>query len=293
MIISMTGYGKAEGDFEGKNYSIELRSVNNRFCEISLKYPRYLSSRDFQLKEIIKKKISRGKINASLNVKTDGSADNLAKVNTDAAKYYYSMLDELKKATGIQEEIGLDQLLKFSDVLDSNDSEEVSAEEFKFISELLDKALDDVIAMKVKEGDHIRQDMMKRADFIGKETDRLLQLSEKNKPEVKEKLAKKVETLLADKSLLDEKRLEMEMVLLSDKLDISEECTRLDSHVKYFNEYIDSEELAGRRLVFLVQEMNREINTIASKSMNAEISQSASVLKEELEKIREQLQNVE
>lgn len=293
MIISMTGYGKAEGDFEGKNYSIELRSVNNRFCEISLKYPRYLSSRDFQLKEIIKKKISRGKINASLNVKTDGSADNLAKVNTDAAKYYYSMLDELKKATGIQEEIGLDQLLKFSDVLDSNDSEEVSAEEFKFISELLDKALDDVIAMKVKEGDHIREDMMKRADFIGKETDRLLQLSEKNKPEVKEKLAKKVETLLADKSLLDEKRLEMEMVLLSDKLDISEECTRLDSHVKYFNEYIDSEELAGRRLVFLVQEMNREINTIASKSMNAEISQSASVLKEELEKIREQLQNVE
>lgn len=293
MIISMTGYGKAEGDFEGKNYSIELRSVNNRFCEISLKYPRYLSSRDFQLKEIIKKKISRGKINASLNVKTDGDVGNLAKVNTDAAKYYYSMLDELRKATGIQEEIGLDQLLKFSDVLDSNDSEEVSEDEFKFLSGLLDNALDDVIAMKVKEGDHIREDMMKRVTFIGTETERLLKLSEKNKPEVKEKLVKKVDALLADKSLLDEKRLEMEMVLLSDKLDISEECTRLDSHVKYFNEYIDSEELAGRRLVFLVQEMNREINTIASKSMNAEISQSASVLKEELEKIREQLQNVE
>jgi uncharacterized protein (TIGR00255 family) len=293
MIISMTGYGKAEGDFEGKNYSIELRSVNNRFCEISLKYPRYLSSRDFQLKEIIKKKISRGKINASLNVKTDGDVGNLAKVNTDAAKYYYSMLDELRKATGIQEEIGLDQLLKFSDVLDSNDSEEVSEDEFKFLAGLLDKALDDVIAMKVKEGDHIREDMMKRVNFIGTETERLLKLSEKNKPEVKEKLVKKVDALLADKSLLDEKRLEMEMVLLSDKLDISEECTRLDSHVKYFNEYIDSEELAGRRLVFLVQEMNREINTIASKSMNAEISQSASVLKEELEKIREQLQNVE
>lgn len=293
MIISMTGYGKAEGDFEGKNYSIELRSVNNRFCEISLKYPRYLSSRDFQLKEIIKKKISRGKINASLNVKTDGDVGNLAKVNTDAAKYYYSMLDELKKATGIQEEIGLDQLLKFSDVLDSNDSEEVSEDEFKFLAGLLDKALDDVIAMKVKEGDHIREDMMKRVNFIGTETERLLKLSEKNKPEVKEKLVKKVDALLADKSLLDEKRLEMEMVLLSDKLDISEECTRLDSHVKYFNEYLDSDELAGRRLVFLVQEMNREINTIASKSMNAEISQSASVLKEELEKIREQLQNVE
>lgn len=293
MIISMTGYGKAEGDFEGKNYTIELRSVNNRFCEISLKYPRYISSRDFQLKEIVKKKISRGKINASLNVKTDGSTDNLAKINTDAAKYYYSMLDELKKATGIQEEIGLDQLLKFSDVLDSNDSDDVSAEEFEFISGLMDKALDDVIEMKEKEGSQMREDMLRRVDFIGKETERIQKLSEKNKPEVKEKLAKKVETLLSDKSLLDEKRLEMEMVLLSDKLDISEECTRLESHVKYFNEYIDADEPSGRRLVFLIQEMNREINTIASKSMNAEISQAASVLKEELEKIREQLQNVE
>ncbi|MCB0725096.1 MAG: YicC family protein [Ignavibacteriae bacterium] len=293
MIISMTGYGKAEGDFGGRNYSIELRSVNNRFCEISFKYPRYMSSRDFQLKDIVKKKISRGKINASLMVKADGDMENMAKVNTDAAKYYYSMLDELRKATGIQSEIGLDQLLKFSDVMDTNDAEEVSNEEFDFIASLLNKALDDVVAMKLKEGSHIREDLLKRIEFIGKETGRILEISEKNKPEAKEKLAKKVETIMGDKTIIDEKRLEMELVLLSDKLDISEECTRLDSHLKYFGEYIDSEELAGRRLVFLVQEMNREVNTIASKSMSAEISQSASVLKEELEKIREQLQNVE
>lgn len=293
MIISMTGYGKAEGDFGGRNYSIELRSVNNRFCEISFKYPRYMSSRDFQLKDIVKKKISRGKINASLMVKADGDMENMAKVNMDAAKYYYSMLDELRKATGIQSEIGLDQLLKFSDVMDTNDAEEVSNEEFDFIASLLNKALDDVVAMKLKEGSHIREDLLKRIEFIGKETGRILEISEKNKPEAKEKLAKKVETIMGDKTIIDEKRLEMELVLLSDKLDISEECTRLDSHLKYFGEYIDSEELAGRRLVFLVQEMNREVNTIASKSMSAEISQSASVLKEELEKIREQLQNVE
>ena len=257
MIISMTGYGKAEGDFGGRNYSIELRSVNNRFCEISFKYPRYMSSRDFQLKDIVKKKISRGKINASLMVKADGDMENMAKVNTDAAKYYYSMLDELRKATGIQSEIGLDQLLKFSDVMDTNDAEEVSNEEFDFIASLLNKALDDVVAMKLKEGSHIREDLLKRIEFIGKETGRILEISEKNKPEAKEKLAKKVETIMGDKTIIDEKRLEMELVLLSDKLDISEECTRLDSHLKYFGEYIDSEELAGRRLVILVQEMNR------------------------------------
>jgi uncharacterized protein (TIGR00255 family) len=293
MIISMTGYGKAEGDFEGKNYSIELRSVNNRFCEISFKYPRYLSSKDFQLKDIIKKKVSRGKINATLNVKTDGSADYQVKVNEDAAKYYHKMLEDLKSTTGVNGEIGLEHLLKFSEVLDMNDTEEVSDEEFNFISELLNKALDDIIEMKAKEGSSIREDLIKRIEFIDKETERVLEISEKNKPAVKEKIVKKVEGLLNDKELIDEKRLEMEFVLLSDKLDISEECTRLDSHLKYFREYIDSDELAGRRLVFLVQEMNREVNTIASKSMNAEISQSASVQKEELEKIREQLQNVE
>ena len=293
MIISMTGYGKAEGDFEGKNYSIELRSVNNRFCEISFKYPRYLSSKDFQLKEIIKKKISRGKINATLNVKTDGSADYQVKVNEDAAVYYYKMLEELKSKTGVNGEIGLEHLLKFSDVLEMNDSADVSDEEFNFISGLLNKAVDDVIEMKVKEGDHIREDLLKRIDFIDSETSRIMEISEVNKPVAKEKVVKKMEALLTDKDLIDEKRLEMELVLLSDKLDISEEGTRLESHLKYFKEYIDSDELAGRRLVFLVQEMNREVNTIASKSMSAEISQAASVLKEELEKIREQLQNVE
>src|SRR5690606_10106710 len=202
MIISMTGYGKAEGDFDGKNYSVELRSVNNRFCEISFKYPRYLSSKDFQLKDVTKKKISRGKINASLNVKTDGSADYQVKVNEDAAMYYYKMLEELKSKTGVNGEIGLEHLLKFSEVLDMNDTADVSDEEFAFISELLNKAVDDVIEMKVKEGDHIREDLLKRIDFIGKETERILGISEVNKPVAKEKVVKKMETLLADKELV-------------------------------------------------------------------------------------------
>lgn len=293
MIISMTGYGKAEGEFDGKNYTIEARSVNNRFCEIAFKYPRYLSSKDIELKEQIKKKISRGKLNITLTVKADGSSDYNVKVNPNAAKYYYKMLEGLKNETGINSEIGLDHLLKFNDVLESNDVENVSDDEFKFISSLLDTVVEDIIKMKVKEGDHIKEDLLNRIEYISSETKRIEELSEKNKPEQKEKIQKKVESILTDKKLVEDKRVEMELVLLSDKMDISEECTRLESHLKYFKEYIDSKELAGRRLVFLVQEMNREVNTIAAKSMSAEISQAVSVLKEELEKIREQLQNVE
>ncbi|MBP9192853.1 MAG: YicC family protein [Ignavibacteria bacterium] len=293
MIISMTGFGNAEGVFKEKRYSIEIRSVNNRFSEISFKYPKFFSSKDFELKEIVRKKISRGKVNIFLNI--DSGED--MPVNLDADENmiseYFGLIKKIKKIIGTEEEIKIGHILTFSDLFTSGVSSEIADDEFKFVCDLLNKALDDVNKMKVKEGESLKKDILERIKFIEKESTVITKMSKDRIKAEKERLRKKVESLVTDKRIIDENRLELEVVLLADKIDITEEVIRLKSHTKYFTEYSKSEELAGRRLNFLVQELNREVNTIASKSTDAEISQRSARLKEELEKIREQLQNVE
>lgn len=289
----MTGFGNAEGVFKERKYSIEIRSVNNRFSEISFKYPRHFSPKDFELKEIVRKKISRGKVNIFLNV--DAGEDSL--VNLDADENiigeYFGLIKKIKKIIGTDEEIKIGHILSFSDLFTSGVTSEIKDDEFKFVCDLLNKALDDVNQMKVKEGESLKKDILKRIKFIEKESTVITKMSKDRIKAEKERLHKKVEGLVSDKRIIDENRLELEVVLLADKIDITEEVIRLKSHTKYFTEYSNSKELAGRRLNFLVQELNREVNTIASKSTDAEISQRSARLKEELEKVREQLQNVE
>ncbi len=289
----MTGFGKAEGTFQKKNYSIEIRSVNNRFCEIAFKYPRYLSSKDFELKEIVRKKITRGKINININAE-DGD-NGLVSLNADekTIKEYYELLKKVKTVIGSEEEIKVEHILNFTDLFIKDPSSEISEDEFQFVSWLLNKALDDLIRMKIKEGDSLKKDILERIKFIDKESSVIAKMSKERIKSERKRLLGKVELLLGDKKIIDENRLELEVILLAEKIEITEEVIRLKSHNKYFVEYARSSELAGRRLNFLIQEINREINTIASKSLDAEISQRAAVLKEELEKIREQLQNVE
>ena len=293
MIVSMTGFGKAEGTFKKKKFSIEIRSVNNRFCEISMRYPKFLSSKDFELKEIVRKKISRGKI--TININSEEGNPDASEFNVDEIQIRdnYKLLTSIKKIIGSKEEINLGHILSFTNILGSEQSAEVDKDEFKFICTLLNEAVDDLGKMKVKEGNSLNKDILERIKFIEKESERISKLSAGRAGVERKRILTKVESLLKDKKVIDEKRLELEVILLSEKIDITEEIIRLKSHTKYFIEYAKSDELAGRRLNFLIQEINREINTIASKSLDADVSQKASVLKEELEKIREQLQNVE
>ena len=293
MIVSMTGFGKAEGTFKKKKFSIEIRSVNNRFCEISMRYPKFLSSKDFELKEIVRKKISRGKI--TININSEEGNPDASEFNVDEIQIRdnYKLLTSIKKIIGSKEEINLGHILSFTNILGSEQSAEVDKDEFKFICTLLNEAVDDLGKMKVKEGNSLNKDILERIKFIEKESERISKLSAGRAGVERKRILTKVESLLKDKKIIDEKRLELEVILLSEKIDITEEIIRLKSHTKYFIEYAKSDELAGRRLNFLIQEINREINTIASKSLDADVSQKASVLKEELEKIREQLQNVE
>ncbi|MEO8666618.1 MAG: YicC/YloC family endoribonuclease [Ignavibacteria bacterium] len=293
MIVSMTGFGKASGTFEKKNYNIEIRSVNNRFCEISFKYPRYISSKDFELKEIVRKKISRGKVNINLIIDSDNEGLVDLSVDENLIKEYYRLLKNVKDVIHSKEEIKIEHILNFKDLFVTEPSGEIKDDEFEFISKLLNKALDDLIKMKIKEGDSLKKDILERIKFIDKESAVITKLSKDRLKIERERLLGRVESLLSDKKIIDENRLELEVIFLADKIDITEEVIRLKSHTKYFLEYSKSDELAGRRLNFLIQEINREINTIASKSLDAVISQKAAAMKEELEKIREQLQNVE
>lgn len=293
MIVSMTGYGKAEGQYGDKNYTIEIRSVNNKFCEITFKYPKFLYTKDFELKDLVRKKISRGKLSIYINVGSDKNDENVFKVDKENVKTYFNVLKDIRKTIGSKEKIKLEHILTFSEFIAKDVSNELSDEEFKFILELLNTGLEDLISMKIKEGESLRDDIMSRVKLIETESAIIEKISLENIKDERDKLYAKVELLLGDKKLIDENRIEQEVVLLAEKLDISEECVRLRSHTKYFEEYASSKELAGRRLNFLTQEINREINTMASKSLNAEISQRVSALKEELEKIREQLQNIE
>lgn len=293
MIVSMTGFGRAEGTFEKKNYNIEIRSVNNRFCEIAFKYPKYLSSKDFELKEIVRKKITRGKINISINAEDESDVPVNLNADEKTIKEYFNLLKKVKEVIGSDEEIQVDHILNFTDLFLKDPLSEISENEFEFVTGLLNKALDDLIKMKVKEGESLKKDILDRIKFIDKESAVIAKMSKNRLKNERNRLLSKVELLLGDKRIVDENRLELEVILLAEKIEITEELIRLKSHIKYFAEYAKSNELAGRRLNFLIQEINREINTIASKSLDAEISQRAAVMKEELEKIREQLQNVE
>jgi uncharacterized protein (TIGR00255 family) len=293
MIISMTGFGKSEDVYENKHYTIEIRSVNSRFCEISFRYPKNLTPKDLELKEIIRKKITRGKIFVSISLNNNGDNKLNLSVNKDVVKEYLNILKNIKKAIGSKEKIKIEHLLHFSEVLSAEQSEEINDDEYEFVCDLLKLAIEDVSVMKIKEGDFLKKDIFERLDIIEKEVDDIFETGKSRLPLVRNKVAERINQFLEDKTILDEKRLELETVVLLERLDITEECVRLKSHIKYFRECSNSNEFAGRRLNFLIQEFNREINTIASKAMDAEISQKASYLKEEIEKIREQIQNIE
>jgi len=293
MIVSMTGFGKSEGAFGKKKYSIEIRTVNSRYCEISFKYPKYLATKDFELKEVVRKKISRGKISINLNIEDEN--DILLNLNIDEKliREYFNLLKKVNEIIGSKVEIKLENILTFTNLFITDPASEIKEDEFNFICKLLNRALDDLIKMKIKEGDSLRKDILDRIKFIDKESILISKISKDRIKIERKRLLTRVDALLVDKRIVDGNRLELEVILLADKIDITEELIRLKSHTKYFIEYAKSDELAGRRLNFLIQEINREINTIASKSLDAEISQRAAVLKEELEKVREQLQNVE
>lgn len=290
MIVSMTGFGKASGTFNDKKYSVEIKSLNNRYLEIGLKCPKYLMTKEFEIRELFRNKISRGKIYLIINV--DGS-EGKSYFNEALVKGYVDAIKKIRKSIRSDEKIKIEHILKFAETFSDEDMADIDEEEFTFIKSLISGAIEDLVIMKKNEGKQLENDFLKRIGNIEKAYSKFIEISKANVQAEYNKLKEMIDNLITDKTTVNESRLEFEIALISEKLDISEECTRLKSHLKYFREFMQSEELSGRRLNFLLQEMNREVNTIASKSSDAGISQTVTIIKEELERVREQIQNVE
>lgn len=293
MIASMTGFGRGEASSDGYTATLELRSVNSRYCEVSTRLPRSLGSYDAELQRLVKDRFARGRISVQVQVE-DPVPDALpVRVDADAARRYRALLEELRAAGDIAGPVTLDHLLKFSDILvpvEPVDAPEDSV--WKATQAALEMATEQMRAMRLQEGAALARELNDRVDGI----ESCLKLVETEAPErvtgSHERLNERLREYLDD-DRIDRNRLEFEMAMLADKLDVREECVRLHSHIHLFREALAADEPVGRKLNFLSQEMNREINTIGSKSNDAGMAHHVVGMKEDLEKIREQVENVE
>ncbi|MGA7160006.1 MAG: YicC/YloC family endoribonuclease [Bacteroidota bacterium] len=293
MIQSMTGYGRGECSKEGVSALVELRSVNSRFFELSSRLPRSLSLRENETKEIVRAKVARGKISLTATLQSDTNGKLPLKVNVSAAKSYYKLLSQLRKSLKLKEKVSLEHVLRFSEVFEGGVDEEGVSAEWTAFEEALQLAVQDLKTMRANEGQEISKDMIARVGHIQERLENIESISKERIPEERTRLQERIALLLGDKNIVDTQRLELEIALLADKLDVTEECVRFRSHNKFFLEALNNDEAAGRKLNFLIQEMNREANTIGSKSNDTEIAHHIVAIKEDLEKIREQLQNIE
>lgn len=292
MVFSMTGYGRGEVKKDGVETVVEIRSVNNRFCDITLRIPKALSKYEQELKDLVKKRITRGKINISIAIKSPDEKYLGVRADKDIAKAYFNLLDNLRRELGLEGGVRLEHLLTFSDIFSFESESDLEPDSLQTVKEALEMALEDLIKTRQKEGQQLARDLTQRMKNLRRFLDKIEKLSAKRVQGRLEKLREKVKNLTG-LDTIDHQRLEMEVALLADRTDVTEECVRLKSHNDHFLNILKTGGVVGRKLDFLLQEMNREANTIGAKASDAEISHIVVEIKEAVEKIREQVQNLE
>lgn len=293
MIRSMTGFGQGESSSNGYQVSVELKTLNSRYLDTSIRTPQTLNHHEFDIKELIQAKLSRGKVHFTAFVDKTDQGEPKIRFDENMVREYGKMLKEVKELANITEPVKLSDILKFDELFKQYEADE---KEIEIIWEstkvALNSALEQLNIMREQEGQELKKDLIKQINGIDQIVTTVTELSSNRAPEIREKLRARIDSLLADDKI-DENRLETEIALLADKMDINEEVTRLRSHLKFFMEALESGAPVGRRLNFLSQEINRELNTIGSKCNDSNISQHVVMGKEKLEQIREQVQNIE
>lgn len=292
MASSMTGLGFGEVQKDGKTIGVEIKSVNNRFLEISCRMPSILSRYEQKVREIIKSRIHRGKLYVTISVQGENEEVLDIRIDSEKARGIRHLLDDLCRVTGIQQDLHLEHFLNFSEIFDTLRESEGEERTWEITQEALLKALTDLIEMRNKEGEALTQDIVERVRDLEKNVAKIERHAKENVSDTHKKMVNRVRQLARDCEV-DEERLYSEIVLMADKLDVTEECVRLRSHNRLFFHILDEEAVVGKKLNFLLQEINRETNTISSKAANAEISHIVVRMKEEIEKLREQVQNLE
>lgn len=293
MIKSMTGYGRGEYNNELYNFKVEIRSVNHRYNDIIVKMPRHIGYLEENIKKIIKEKITRGKVDVFINLDYINDSAMDIKVDIPLAKSYKEALKELCQELNLGEDIRLHNILGLSEIIKTERKELDEDSALSCLKQAIFISLDDIMNMRIAEGEELKKAMISNLEKIESILTNIEERSKLVVLEYRDKLKDRINALLENNIEIDEDRINYEVVFFADKSDINEEIVRLKSHIKQFITILDEDTPVGRKLDFLIQEMNREINTIGSKVSDVLISQNVVEIKSELEKIREQVQNIE
>lgn len=292
MVKSMTGYGRAQRQIGGRDITVEIKAVNHRFFEFSARVPRVYGYLEEKLKSFVGARVARGKVEVGVTILNlqSGSAD--VRVNLDLARGYVCALRDLCDPLELKDDLSLSAIARFSDIFTVRKSEEDEEEVWAAVSQVAEEAVSAFVAMREREGKRLREDLLSKLGRI----ETLIATVEERSPQTvaqyRERLYQKLQEVLGDRSV-DEGRVLTEAAIFSERIAVDEETVRLHSHLSQFRKILDTPEAVGRKLDFLVQEINRECNTIGSKAQDVQIAGVVVEMKSEIEKIREQIQNIE
>ena len=292
MVRSMTGFGRCERVTSSHAIAVEIKSVNHRYFEFSSRVPRGYGFLEEKLKSYLQTKVSRGKVDVYVSYETLEDGDVQVQVNHDLARGYAEALHELSRRYGVKEDLSATALSRYPDVLTVHRSPEDEGKVWEAVREVLDEALASFLAMREAEGVRLKEDVLLRAGTILGIVEKIEERSPRTVEEYRAKLLARLTEMLGDVKV-EERRILTEAAIFADKVAVAEETVRLRSHFTQFSKMLESHEAVGRKLDFIVQEMNREANTIGSKASDSEIAYMVVDIKAEIEKIREQIQNIE
>ena len=292
MLKSMTGYGRGKYECDSREYTVEIKSVNNRYSDISIKMPRNISFLEDTVRKLISNSITRGKVEVFVSFTNNSDKGRNIELNYDLAKNYIEAMKKLAEETSINSNIEVIDVVRLPDVLNTTldqEGENIITEE---LTKTVSEAITNFIKMREIEGEKIKEDLQERIESVSEKINQINSISTGLVSEYIVKLEKRVNELLKP-NVVDENRLAQEIVIYSDKCSVEEEITRMKSHISQFLNLLEQPNSNGKRIDFLIQEMNRETNTIGSKANNLQITNYVVDIKTELENIREQIQNIE
>jgi len=292
LLKSMTGYGRGEAVMPGKKFLVELKSVNHRYCEVLMRMPRYLSPLEDRIRRQIQSRIARGRVDGFLTVEECGAKNTIVKVDKSLAEAYYKAIKELQEALEVEDKIKLKHLINLPDVLTVEEPVAEVEEMWPAVKAAVEDALDNLVRMRRSEGQRLAEDLFKRVERVAQFNVKIKNRAPVVVEEYRDKLAYRLKEFL-EEGVLENERIAAEAAFYAERSAIDEETVRLESHLNQVNDCLRAGEPTGRKLDFLVQEMNREINTVASKAGDLAISRWVIEVKSELEKLREQAQNIE
>lgn len=292
MIRSMTGYGRSQMIISGRDILVEIRSVNHRYYEYNSRVPRAYNYIDEKLKALLKSGISRGKVDVSVTINNIEGRDTEVAVNKGVAEGYINALRGVADELCVADDLTLSNLIRLPDVFIVQKTPDNEDEIWNDVSKVAEEALSRFVAMRETEGEKMRNDVLSKAEFILEMVGKVEELSPQTVENYRERLYRKLSEVLEGKDI-DQQRIVTEAAIFAEKIAVDEETVRLRSHISQLRELVNSNESIGRKLDFIVQEMNREVNTIGSKAQDLNITKIVVDMKAELEKIREQIQNIE